>query len=52
MRRAAPPHVKLKAAGGVRNLRAVIEVAELGCDRIGASRTAEILEELKARLHG
>ena len=24
--------------------------AELGCDRIGASRTAEILDELKARL--
>jgi deoxyribose-phosphate aldolase len=52
MRRAAPPHVKLKAAGGVRNLRAVIEVAELGCDRIGASRTAEILDELKTRLKG
>ena len=46
MRRAAPPHVKLKAAGGVRTLDAMIEVAELGCDRIGRSRTAEILDEL------
>jgi deoxyribose-phosphate aldolase len=52
MRRAAPPHVKLKAAGGVRTLDAAIEVAQLGCDRIGASRTAEILDELKARLKG
>src|SRR5262245_35411961 len=52
MRRAAPPQVKRKAAGGLRTLDALIEAAELGCDRIGASRTAEILEELKARLGG
>ncbi len=50
MRRAAPAHVKLKAAGGVRTLDAAIAVAELGCDRIGASKTAEMLDELKARL--
>ena len=50
MRRAAPPRVKLKAAGGIRTLAAMIEVAALGCDRIGASRTAEILDELNSRL--
>ncbi|MHC5539180.1 deoxyribose-phosphate aldolase [Singulisphaera rosea] len=50
MRRASPPHVKVKAAGGVRDLDSAIAVAELGCDRIGASRTAEILDELKVRL--
>jgi deoxyribose-phosphate aldolase len=50
MRRAAPPQVKLKAAGGIRTLASMIEVAELGCDRIGASRTAEILDELNSRL--
>jgi deoxyribose-phosphate aldolase len=50
MRRSSPPQVKLKAAGGLRTLDAMIEAAELGCDRIGASRTAEILDELKARL--
>jgi deoxyribose-phosphate aldolase len=50
MREAAPAHVKLKAAGGIRTLDAAIEAAELGCDRIGASRTGEMLEELKARL--
>jgi deoxyribose-phosphate aldolase len=50
MRRTAPPHVKLKAAGGVRDLDSAIAVAELGCDRIGASKTAEILDALKARI--
>ncbi|HEV3163250.1 MAG TPA: deoxyribose-phosphate aldolase [Isosphaeraceae bacterium] len=50
MRQSAPPHVKLKAAGGVRDLDAAIAVAEIGCDRIGASKTAEILDELRARL--
>jgi deoxyribose-phosphate aldolase len=52
MRKATPPHVKLKAAGGVRDLDGAIAVIELGCDRIGASRTAEILDTLKARLAG
>jgi deoxyribose-phosphate aldolase len=50
MRRESPPHVKVKAAGGVRTLDAMIEVAGIGCDRIGSSRTAEVLDELKARL--
>ena len=50
MRRVSPPHVKLKAAGGVRTLEMMIHCAEIGCDRIGASRTAEILDELKQRL--
>jgi len=50
MRKSAPPHVKLKAAGGVRALDGAIAVVELGCDRFGASKTAEILDELKSRL--
>jgi deoxyribose-phosphate aldolase len=50
MRRAAPPQVKLKAAGGIRTLDSLIEAAEAGCERIGASRTAEILDELRMRL--
>ena len=52
MREVAPPRVKLKAAGGVRTLDALIAVVDLGCDRVGLSRTAEILDELKARLAG
>jgi deoxyribose-phosphate aldolase len=50
MRSSAPPHVKLKAAGGIRTLDGMIEAVKLGCDRIGASKTAEILDELKSRL--
>jgi deoxyribose-phosphate aldolase len=52
MRRESPPHVRLKAAGGVRTLDGMIACARIGCDRIGASRTAEVLDELKARLAG
>lgn len=52
MRQTAPPRVKLKAAGGVRDLDSAIAVAELGCDRIGASKTAEILDTLRIRLKG
>jgi deoxyribose-phosphate aldolase len=52
MREAAPAHVKLKAAGGIRTLDLAIEAAHLRCDRIGASRTAEMLDELNARLTG
>ena len=52
MRKAAPSHVKLKAAGGVRDLDSAIAVTHLGCDRIGASKTAEMLDELRARLAG
>ncbi len=52
MRKSSPPTVKLKAAGGVRTLDQAIAVVELGCDRFGASKTAEILDELKGRLAG
>ncbi len=50
MRKASPTHVKVKAAGGIRNLDQLIAVVDLGCERVGASKTAEILEEVKARL--
>ncbi len=52
MRKASPAHVKVKAAGGVRDLDGAIEVIKLGCDRIGASRTSDILDHLKSRLTG
>jgi deoxyribose-phosphate aldolase len=52
MRKASPAHVKVKAAGGVRDLDGSIEVVKLGVERIGASRTMEICEALKARIAG
>lgn len=50
MRKHAPPHVQVKAAGGVRDLDALLQVRELGVTRVGASRTAEILDEARRRL--
>ncbi len=50
MRRHSPDHVKVKAAGGVRNLDQALEVRAIGVSRIGASRTAEILDECKSRI--
>jgi deoxyribose-phosphate aldolase len=50
MRAHAPAHVQVKAAGGVRTLDRLLEVRALGVTRCGATRTVEILSELKARL--
>jgi deoxyribose-phosphate aldolase len=50
MRRHSPPSVQVKAAGGVRDLDKLLEVRALGVTRIGASRTAEILDECQRRL--
>jgi deoxyribose-phosphate aldolase len=49
MRANVSPHVQVKAAGGVRSLDAMIEVMALGVSRIGATRTAEMLDELAER---
>jgi deoxyribose-phosphate aldolase len=50
MRRHSPDHVQVKAAGGIRDLDTVMVYRQLGVSRIGASRTAEILNELRSRL--
>jgi deoxyribose-phosphate aldolase len=50
MRKSSPPDVKVKAAGGIRDLDAAIAYVELGCDRLGLSKTAEILDALLVRL--
>jgi deoxyribose-phosphate aldolase len=50
MRKHSPAHVQVKAAGGVRTLDQLLRVRELGCSRSGASRTKDILEDLKGRL--
>lgn len=50
MRASSPPHVKVKAAGGVRDLEKAIEVIGLGVSRIGASATAAILDPWRERL--
>ncbi len=50
MRKHAPPHVQVKAAGGVRDLDTLIKVRELGVSRCGASRTKEMLDDCRQRL--
>ena len=52
MRQHAPPHVQVKAAGGVRTLDTLLEYRAVGVTRAGATRTVDILEECKRRLHG
>jgi deoxyribose-phosphate aldolase len=50
MRKHAAPHIQVKAAGGVRDLDALLAVRELGVTRCGATRTASMLEEARRRL--
>ncbi len=50
MRKHSPPHVQVKAAGGVRDLDAALAVREAGCTRFGCTRTVEVLEECRRRL--
>jgi len=50
MRKHAPPYVQVKAAGGIRTLDQLLEARAAGATRVGATRTADILEECKRRL--
>jgi deoxyribose-phosphate aldolase len=50
MRKHSPPNVQVKAAGGVRDLDALLAVRELGVTRAGATSTVVMLEECKKRL--
>jgi deoxyribose-phosphate aldolase len=50
MRKHAPPHVQVKAAGGIRTLDALLEARAAGVTRVGATRTVEMLSECKRRL--
>lgn len=50
MRQYSPPHVQVKAAGGIRTLDRLLAVRALGVTRVGATATKAILDECKARL--
>ncbi len=52
MRANTSPHVGVKAAGGVRTLDALIEVMNLGVARVGATATAAIIDDFRARKSG
>jgi deoxyribose-phosphate aldolase len=50
MRKHSPPHVQVKAAGGIRTFDALLEVRAVGAARCGATATVAILEECRRRL--
>jgi deoxyribose-phosphate aldolase len=52
MRRTVSDRVQVKAAGGVRTLDALIAVMDLGVTRVGATATATILDDFRARKSG
>jgi len=49
MRECSPPWVQVKAAGGVRTLDMLLQVRALGVTRVGATATAQILDEARER---
>lgn len=50
MRRCSPPHVQVKAAGGVRSFDRLLVVRAIGVARVGATASKPILDECKAYL--
>ena len=52
MRANTSPHVQVKAAGGVRTLDALLDVMALGVTRVGATATAAIIDDFRARKTG
>jgi len=49
MRANTSPHIRVKAAGGVRTLDALLAVMALGVTRVGATATAVIIDDFRAR---
>jgi deoxyribose-phosphate aldolase len=52
MRANVSPRVQVKAAGGVRTLDALLDVMALGVTRVGATATAAIIDDFRARKAG
>jgi deoxyribose-phosphate aldolase len=52
MRANTSPHMRVKAAGGVRTLDALLDVMALGVTRIGATATKTIIDDFRARKAG
>ena len=50
MRKHAPAQVQVKAAGGVRDLDGLLAVRALGVSRVGATRTAGMMDDARRRL--
>lgn len=44
-----PPHLKIKASGGIKNLDQARQLIAAGADRLGSSSAADIIEEYRLR---
>lgn len=47
LRSAAPPPLKVKAAGGIRTLKLALELLQAGADRIGTSTGVTLIEQIE-----
>lgn len=45
MRKALPERVRIKASGGIRTRKFAVELAKAGADRLGCSRSLDIIKE-------
>jgi len=50
MRKHSPERVQVKAAGGIRDLDALLAVRAIGVSRVGATRTQTMLDDCRKRL--
>ena len=46
LRRLAPPHIRIKASGGIRTVQQVRDLVSAGADLVGTSSGVQIMEEL------
>ena len=46
LRRLAPPHIRLKASGGIKTVQQVRDLVSAGADLVGTSSGVQIMEEL------
>jgi len=51
MRKHSPAHVQVKAAGAVRDVDTLLKVRDAGATRCGASRTKDMLDDVRRRLN-
>jgi len=49
LRQLAPPHIRIKASGGIKTARQVRELVEAGADVVGTSAGAQIMAEVQGQ---
>jgi len=49
LRRLAPPHVRIKASGGIKTARQVRDLLQAGADLVGTSAAAQIIAKIQGK---